>query len=774
MSVAQAVNTGRVKESKTEKRNLIKNGLKHLLFFSLGVLFGFSGLNENFSPFGVAYVSAAGRKMFPASFAGACLGYVLSTDSVTSLRYISSLLALAVIYISLRPFRQLRDNPATPVISVFLCLLVTGLAIAFSKEITVLSLLICFCEAFLGCASSYLFSKVRTVVSLKGSFFSLTSKEATSVVIAGSLLLLAIKDISFFSVYPAHIISMLLVLLCAYYSREAGGAIVGVCTGITMSFGSGNVFLLAFYSFGGLLAGVVSSYGKIFSLIAFSLSGVAVSVIAYGKPGEINILVETLIACGIFLALPKKITSKIEEILTPAVSSPIIDSVKNDIIRRLKNAAEISGEICTSLNTVSQALVRSEHADMKNIYRKTKESVCGSCGLYDVCWNEGYEDTQDNFNTLICMKKEGVYLEYKTVPASFSSKCIRTEMVSSSFNKLYAEYKIKERLDARVNEIYSLASEQFVNVSSLLNSLCDYIDDEVRFDMDLAARARNAASVCGFEPVESCCVINSFEKLLMELTVKKPEGKFDVSALTKQLEIVTDRKLSMPEIIREEKNIKFFYKEKAELKAVYAGAQICCNSEKYSGDTYSVFTDNDGTFYAVICDGMGTGMRAAVNSNLAVTLTEKLLKAGFSVSAAINTVNTSLISKSNDECSVTLDLVETDLYTGHIDFYKCGASSTFVKKQGKILEVNSPSLPLGIIKDAESSNGTGTLFSGDVFVMFSDGVREEDYPLIKAELKAFNGGNVREFTNRLADMIKENQPERNDDITIVTVAITNE
>lgn len=774
MSVAQAKRTGAVTKIKTDRKNAVKYGLKHLLYFTLGVLFGYSGLNENFSPFGVAYVSATGQKMFPSSFAGACVGYVLSTDSVTSLRYIASLLALTVIYVSLRPFRQLRDNPVTPLISVFVCLLVTGLAIAFSKEITVLSLLICFCEAFLGCASSYLFSKVRTVVNLKGSFFSLTSKEATSVVIAGSLLLLAIKDISFFSLYPAHIISMLLVIICGYYSREAGGTIVGVCTGITMSFGSGNVFLLAYYSFGGLLVGVVSAYGKIISLVAFVLSGVAVSVIAYGNPGEMSIFAETLIACGLFLVLPKKITSKTEEILTPAVSSPIIDSVKGDIIRKLKNASEISGEICTSLNTVSQALVKSEHADMKNIYRKTKDSVCGSCGLYDVCWNEGYENTQDSFNTLICMKKEGVYLEYKSVPADFSSRCIRTEMVASSFNKLYAEYKIKERLDARVNEIYSLASEQFVNVSSLLDSLCDYIDDEVRFDMDLAARARNASSSCGFVPLESCCVINSFEKLFLELTLKTPEGTFDVSALTKQLEIVTDRKLSMPEIIREEKSIKLFYKERAELKAVWAGAQICCNSEKYSGDTYSVFTSDDGTFYALICDGMGTGMRAAVNSNLAVTLTEKLLKAGFGTTAAINTVNTSLISKSNDECSVTLDLVETDLYTGHIDFYKCGAASTFVKKQGKILEVNCPSLPLGIIKNAESSDGTGTLSSGDVFVMFSDGVREEDYFLIKSELKAFNGGNVRDFTNRLADMIKENQPERNDDITIVTVAITKE
>ena len=35
-------------------------------------------------------------------------------------------------------------------------------------------------------------------------------------------------------------------------------------------------------------------------------------------------------------------------------------------------------------------------------------------------------------------------------------------------------------------------------------------------------------------------------------------------------------------------------------------------------------------------------------------------------------VNTCLISKSGDECSVTLDLTAIDLFTGHIEFFKCG------------------------------------------------------------------------------------------------------
>ena len=98
-------------------------------------------------------------------------------------------------------------------------------------------------------------------------------------------------------------------------------------------------------------------------------------------------------------------------------------------------------------------------------------------------------------------------------------------MISSSFNKLYSEYIIKERMETRINEIQTLASEQFVNVSSLLDSLCEHLTEEVRFDMDLAAKVRAVASSLDFEPLESCCVINSLENMSIELKLKNIKNK---------------------------------------------------------------------------------------------------------------------------------------------------------------------------------------------------------------------------------------------------------
>lgn len=600
----------------------------------------------------------------------------------------------------------------------------------------------------------------------------LTSKEATAVIISVMLLLLSIRKVDLFGVHPGNIITTLLILVCAFYCKEAGGAIVGICGGLTTALGSSDILLLGFYSFGGLLAGVFSTYGRIASFLSFVFSGVAVTVVSYENSALLPMIIETVAAGALFFLITKFFDEKIRMVLKPNVTSPIIDTVKNDIFNKLKYASETSAEICSSLSSVSDALSKSEKSDIGNISKKTKERVCGSCGLYDVCWQENGEATQDVFNTLLTMKKEGKYLEYKTVPQQFAAKCIRTENVSSSFNKLYGEYKTRQRFENRFNEMHKLASEQFINVSSLLDSLCSKIDEEIRFDMDCANRIKAGAVTCGFEMVECCCYINSMEKMTVAIKIKNPSGRLDLSGLSTQIGLITDRKFELPLIEREEETTKITYREKYEYKVVSSGVQFCANGERYSGDTFSTFEDGNGMFYAVICDGMGTGTKAALSSGLAVTLLEKLIKAGFGIKASVNTVNTALISKSGEECSVTLDLTAIDLFTGHVEFYKCGASNTVVRKNGRIIDVGFSSLPLGILNDIEISCGTGTLSFGDVLVMSSDGVREEDVPFLQKEVKRFSGGNVRGFTTELCENIRRMQPEKQDDLTVLTLAIT--
>lgn len=773
MSVYEAVRVCKEKSGILYDKVNITTALRHICCLGLGILFSLSGFNESFSPFGVAFASCVSQKFTVTATLGASIGYFVALDSVSALRYTASVLALAVIITALKAFNGLRNHPVAPVAVTVVCVFVTGLAVVFSEGVTAFNLVVAFCEAAVGGAAAYVFSKSKAYLTVRGGLSAVTSKEITAIIISGSLLLLAFKYVNVFGISFAHIIATFLILLCAFYGREAGGSVVGICCGLTMSFGANNLFLLSFYSLGGLLGGAFSSFGRFASLCAFVLSGVAVGVISGYFADFIPIAIETGLASLVFVFITQKFGYQLADFFTPSISSPVIDSVKSNIINKLHRASEFSSEICSTLDNVNNALSRSEKGKTDLIPGKVKSTVCASCGLYDTCWGELREQMKFNFNALLDMKKQGVYLEYKTVPPLFSSVCIRTENVSSSFNKLFSECKVQEKTENRIKEIQTLASEQFINVSDLLNSLCNEINEDVRFDMDIAARCKAVSLSVGLQPLDCCCVCDNLDKITIELRFGKPAKTKTLKTLTHQLSLLSGKSLEEPEIDEFEDYIRAVYREKPELKVVSAGVQFNASGEKYSGDTYTTFQDSKGFFYAVICDGMGTGARAAVSSSLAVTLLEKLIKAGFGINAAIATVNTSLISKSGDECSVTLDLIAVDLYTGRVEFYKCGAQDTLVKRHGKTSEIGFDSLPLGILSNIEVSTGSGTIGTGDVIIMCSDGVREEDFWQLRNALKVFDNGNVRNFTTDIAEIIRRAQPEKNDDFTMITLAVTN-
>lgn len=748
-------------------RSFLRLAGRHALCFALGFLYSLAGFGT-LAPFGAAFAAACdGRRVLTAAL-GAVTGCFVRLEPVSALRYTASILALCVIFGSLRVFGALLRHPATPVVVTFVCLLSTGLAVALAEPLTASSLLLCFAEAAVGAAASFLFARCRAGLRFKSGLASLTAKDVTAVILSATLLLTSLRDVAVGPVRPVFAVTALLVLLCAYYGREAGGAIVGVCGAAVLGFGSAQVVPMGFLALGGLLAGAFSGFGRAASVAAFLTSGLVVAAVADLSAGSFVLLAEGAFAALVFLLVTQRFGRTLERLLTPSVTSPVVESVRLNIARRLQRASTASAGVYASLSGVTDALAKTER--QIDVVRRTRERVCGSCGLYDACWNESPAETRACFETLQRLKAEGVFLTYKTVPQNFASRCIRTESVSESFNKLFAERRAEERMRDRLREMYALTAGQLLNLSSLLDSIRSGLDEETRFDPETAARVRAVAHGCGYVPVDCCCAFNSLDKLRIELRVR-PEGERDFSALLRQVRAVTGRPLELPERTRDGDCELLTFRERAPFRVAAAGVQSCAGGEKHSGDAFTTFTDADGCFYALICDGMGTGARAAVASGIAVTLLEKLLKAGFSVNAALGTVNSALIAGSGDECSVTVDLAVIDTFTGAAEFYKYGAAESFVRKNGRVVTVGKPSLPLGILPLGESETVCGTVGSGDVIVMASDGVRPEDRDVVRAETRALRDDSVRAFSENLCELLRRYQPPKNDDLTIVTLAV---
>jgi stage II sporulation protein E len=132
----------------------------------------------------------------------------------------------------------------------------------------------------------------------------------------------------------------------------------------------------------------------------------------------------------------------------------------------------------------------------------------------------------------------------------------------------------------------------------------------------------------------------------------------------------------------------------------------------------------DGRQGLILSDGMGSGPKAAAESQTAVRLVERLLTAGLGKDVVLQTLNSVLGLRSTEECFATLDLALVDPYTATAEFIKVGSCPTLLKRGRTVTVINPGSPPLGILPVVTPAVVKKNLRSGDMLVMISDGVLE--------------------------------------------------
>ena len=204
-----------------------------------------------------------------------------------------------------------------------------------------------------------------------------------------------------------------------------------------------------------------------------------------------------------------------------------------------------------------------------------------------------------------------------------------------------------------------------------------------------------------------------------------------------------------------------------EIRVGYAAAAAA----GISGDAAASCGLPGGSRALILSDGMGKGIKAAAGSRLVVTRLSRNLKAGMPVAKAIKEVNRYMIEhavaaslKSPDgtdfangqtgsaveqvnptpgqggtdfaagQCSsdcadedfATVDLTVIDRQSCRARFYKMGAATSFIMRQGRVRKIKGAALPVGIIPRLRLTHISAVLKEGDLIVMVSDGITDAD------------------------------------------------
>ena len=148
--------------------------------------------------------------------------------------------------------------------------------------------------------------------------------------------------------------------------------------------------------------------------------------------------------------------------------------------------------------------------------------------------------------------------------------------------------------------------------------------------------------------------------------------------------------------------------------------------ERANGDRCLAFAGPGCRYYVLLCDGMGTGLGAAQESQWAGDLLRRLLTAGFPAEHSLSTLN-SLLALRGSAGAVTVDLAEVRLDTGQATLYKWGAAPSWLLRRTGAEKIGTATPPPGIsVSKTREAVEKLSLCRGEVLILLSDGVDGEE------------------------------------------------
>jgi sigma-B regulation protein RsbU (phosphoserine phosphatase) len=159
------------------------------------------------------------------------------------------------------------------------------------------------------------------------------------------------------------------------------------------------------------------------------------------------------------------------------------------------------------------------------------------------------------------------------------------------------------------------------------------------------------------------------------------------------------------------------------------GLEIAARSETFDragGDIYDYAVLPDGRWSLLVADASGHGPSAAVVISMLNAILHTLaMQQTIAPANALRLANIQLANKRIDQSFVTALIAIWDPKTRLFTYARAGHHPPLVRRRGEVMQLKAVgNLPLGIFDDAEYQEHPEPLQSGDVIVMYTDGVTE--------------------------------------------------
>ncbi len=745
----------------------------HIMYFVSGLLVSRGAVMGELSPFGASFAAAVPFSYMPSGLMGAIIGFLIR-NPIDSFRYIAVVISIGALRWVLNEFKKVSNSRFFPCIVAFIPVFVTGVALTFSSASELSQITQCLMEATLSSAGAYFMARTVTLFSSSRSLTALNNQEVACIAMSGCILLLAFSSLTIGEVSLGRIMALLIILISAQYCSVSGGAIAGVATGIVFSLSSNDLmFLSAGYAFSGLMGGLFSPAGKLAVSFAVIVCNLTMAFSSSDSELIFAVFLESVVASLVFMILPASLGNYVSSVFVKSERNTDSEAMTRAVTTRLSFASKALENVSSCVNNVSKKLSRLYTPNASWIYENAREHTCSRCGMRYYCFEKQRDAKEKDFHSLTDTLKKNGFVKEKDIEENFSIKCCRVAELVDSINQSYKDYLSCESARRRITQVRSVVASQFAGLSDILQDMSEEFESCEHFDTECSVRVEEALLSLSLSVVDCNCRVCRGRGMIVEITIIL-NNKVDISKslLTKEVSAACGRAFESPAISYERDRAKITLCERPNFDVEIGSAQHIYGNGEMCGDCLNYFNNGAGSTVLILSDGMGTGGRAAVDSNMAVSIMSKLLKAGLSYDCSLQVVNSSLMIKSEEESLSTLDIVDFNLFTGKTEFLKAGACVTYIKKNGRLYKKDMSSLPIGILNEVKFSKESMTLSQGDIVVMVSDGVITGDERWLEKMVSSWSDKSMEELAFSIVEESKKRRNDgHDDDITALCVRV---
>ena len=699
---------------KIDKKESVKNILKklftkqnilvYILAFMLSMVSGINGM----APFGLAIFAAAISNAIPTGivYILTIIGTYIGFKSSGALTYILTSLVFIGMVLIFKPWYEEEYKSERRKLGkyVIISTIAVQLILMLFRGFLVYDLFL----AIVTGVTTYIFYKIFANSLIVISEFSI-KKAFTVEEVVGASLMLSVATCAFgsFSIFGFEIrtvLSILIVLILGWKKGVLIGATAGITIGAVLGIiGSGEIALIASFALSGMIAGLLSRFGKIGVILGFIVGNILLAYVINGNTVAVIYLKEIVIASLGLLLVPKSVQINIEDFFGKSLYLPVTPGYNlennTDTIYKLNTVSETIDEMSRTYKEEILGKKEDEIDDTKESFIKEvqakiedkKENV-----LYDELMDE--ELTTEIFDML--SEKENVTKddiiklledknEYILGFEDFDTNMKIEEdikFVAKVVNDVYKIGKVNKLWKQRMKENKKVISNQLNGVSRAISYVADSIKKE---DTNFEEKKQEIMILCGQKEIQ-----------VLDINIKKqPSGRYIVNLY--KLSCKENEKCKIEEI---EKIISKVLKTDIVLQREVCGRennqnlckQIYMTKDKFrmqigiahdkkfdsiiSGDYSNQTRLDDGKYLITLSDGMGSGSEARKSSQVAVKMLTRMLSSGFDRDTSMDLINSSMYINSKEDTYATLDVAILDLYSGNMEFMKNRSLSNIYKK----------------------------------------------------------------------------------------------